>query len=173
MRYGSICEDLLFVQLKAKICRFKRIFSLILKIIQNSKGLGHKVLLFLASINILWDHVRSHTKFGPDRFSRLLVTKRKTYTLQGNVTSSIRNIPPPDKPTFRPTAISDLRQQFIFVLFEGQVRLKKFLGRAPRLGGRAPRLGGRALRPKVHLAAVKPRASRSDVKYSGFVVGHK
>ena len=37
------------------------------------------------------------------------------------------------------------------------------------LGGRAPRLGqvrGRALRPEVHLAAVKPRASRSDGRRS-------
>ena len=29
------------------------------------------------------------------------------------------------------------------------------------------------LRPQVHLEAVKPRASRSDVYYSGFVVGQK
>ena len=34
----------------------------------------------------------------------------------------------------RPTATSDLRQLFIFVLFEGYVRLRLFLGRALRLG---------------------------------------
>ena len=34
----------------------------------------------------------------------------------------------------RPTATSDLRQLFIFVLLEGQVRLRQFLGRALRLG---------------------------------------
>ena len=33
----------------------------------------------------------------------------------------------------RPTATSDLRQLFIFVLFNGQVRLRQFLGRALRL----------------------------------------
>ena len=38
---------------------------------------------------------------------------------------------------------------------------------------RQERLGGRALRPQVLLAAVKPHASRSDVKYSGFGVGKK
>ena len=44
----------------------------------------------------------------------------------------------------RYTATSDLRQLFIFVLFEGQVRLRQFLGRElhlGRLGGRAPQLG--------------------------------
>ena len=34
----------------------------------------------------------------------------------------------------RPTATSDLRQLFIFVLFEGQVRLRQFLCRALQLG---------------------------------------
>ena len=34
----------------------------------------------------------------------------------------------------RPTATSDLRQLFIFVLFEGQVRIRELLGRALRLG---------------------------------------
>ena len=34
----------------------------------------------------------------------------------------------------RPTATSELRQLFIFVLFEGQVRLREFPGRALRLG---------------------------------------
>ena len=34
----------------------------------------------------------------------------------------------------RPTETSDLRQLFIFVLFEGQVRLREFPGRALRLG---------------------------------------
>ena len=34
-------------------------------------------------------------------------------------------------------------------------------------------LGGRALRRQVHLAPVKPRASRSDVQYCGFGVGQK
>jgi len=29
------------------------------------------------------------------------------------------------------------------------------------------------MRPQVHLAAAKPRASRSDVKYNGFDVGQK
>ena len=34
----------------------------------------------------------------------------------------------------RPSATSDLRQLFIFVLFEGYVRLRQFLGRVLRLG---------------------------------------
>ena len=28
---------------------------------------------FLSFINLLWGHVRAHTKFGPDRFSRFNV----------------------------------------------------------------------------------------------------
>ena len=39
--------------------------------------------------------------------------------MNGNVTSPIRNIPPTELLTFRPTAISDLRQLFNLVLFEG------------------------------------------------------
>ena len=58
--------------------------------------------------------------------------------------------------------------------------LRQFLDRALRLGQtRGPsaaaidRLGGRALRLQVHIAAVIPRASRSDVYYRGFGVGQK
>ena len=64
---------------------------------------------------------------------------------------------------FRPTAISDLHQLFIFVLFEGiklGYRLRQLFW-AERRG--QDRLSGRALRPQVHVAAVKPRSSRSDV----------
>ena len=57
----------------------------------------------------------------------------------------------------RPTATSDLRQLFIFLLFQGLVRLRDFLGRAlrHRTGQRAERrgqdrLGGRLLRTEVH-----------------------
>ena len=60
----------------------------------------------------------------------------------------------------RPTATSDLRQLFIFVLLEGSVRLRQFLSRALRLGrargpSAAARTGGRALRPEVHLAGIR------------------
>jgi len=44
--------------------------------------------------------------------------------------------------------------------------LRQFLGIALRLdqaGGRAPWLGGGTLGPHVRIAAVKPRACRSDV----------
>ena len=76
---------------------------------------------------------------------------------------------PPVLLPIRSTVHSFLRQLFIFVLFEGYVRLRQFLGRALRLGrargpSAAARTGGRALRLEVHLAAVKPRASRSDVQ---------
>ena len=64
-----------------------------------------------------------------------------------------------DLPTFRPNAVSDPCQLFIFVLFEG-------LGVKTISGPSAAAMtcsGGRALRPQVHIAAVKPHASRSEV----------
>ena len=91
-----------------------------------------------------------------------------------------------DLQTIAPTAILDLRQLFIFVLFLSSVRLRSFLGRAlrlgPRLGGRGPRLG-QARGPGA--AATSPFSScktlcqqsrcvvqriwrRSEVEYSGF-----
>ena len=73
------------------------------------------------------------------------------YDQNGNVSSSIRNIPPTKLPTY--TAISDLRQLFLIVM------LRQFLGRALRLG----QTRGPALRPQVHIAAAIPRTSRSDV----------
>ena len=51
------------------------------------------------------------------------------------------------------------------------------LGQAKTISGSSAggldRLGGRALRLLVRIVAVKPRAIRSDVQYSGFGVGRK
>ena len=38
---------------------------------QKSNFDGGKFLKIWSSINLPWDHVMSHKKFGPDRFSRL------------------------------------------------------------------------------------------------------
>ena len=72
---------------------------------------------------------------------------------------------PSAKLHIRPTATSDLRQLFNFVLFEGQVRLcqvKTISGAsaAARTGQRAERRGqdrlvGRALRPEVQYSSCK------------------
>ncbi len=79
-------------------------------------------------------------------------------SLKGKVTSSIRNIS--EILNFRPYTASDLRELFYFLLFEGWFRFRQFLSRA-------------LLRPHVQLTALKPRASRSEVNYSGCGVGQK
>ena len=76
---GIISEHLPVVQnnnkSKKKVCVFHNIFSRIFKILQ-------KILKFWSFINLPWGHVRSHTKFGPDRSSRFDVywiqTNRQT-----------------------------------------------------------------------------------------------
>ena len=117
-------------------------------------------------------------KFGLRRISSHIRTKKEDITLRDTF-DTVMLIRSTAHPSYcpsallpiRPTATSDLRQLFIFVLFEGQVRLRQFLGRALGLGGRAPRLGqarGPGAQPEVHLAAVKPRASRSDGQQDGW-----
>ena len=55
-------------KLKQKIADFI-FFSWIFKIFQNSTFFGDTILKFWAFINLPWGHVRTHTKFGPHRFS--------------------------------------------------------------------------------------------------------
>ena len=100
----------------------------------------------------------------------------------GNVTSSIRNIPSTELLTTNfPTYcnIGPTPAVYFNILFEGQVRLRQFLGRALRLGRQGAerrnqnRLGGRALLPQVHITLQYHVLCRSDVQYSGFGVGQK
>ena len=54
-----------------KVPGFNNIFSRISKISQKSETFGYKFFsLFSTNVNLPWDHVRSHTKFGPNQFSR-------------------------------------------------------------------------------------------------------
>ena len=62
---------------------------------QKSNFDGGKFLKILSSINLPWDHVMSHKKFGPDRFSRFDV-----YWIQTN-----RH---PDKQTDKPNLYIDI-----------------------------------------------------------------
>ena len=81
---------------------------------------------------------------------------------------------------FRPTAISDLRQLFIFVLFQGcQVETISGLSDAARTGQGTERRGQDRPRGQVHIACCKTTCQqvgcvlqliwrRSEVEYSGF-----
>ena len=55
---------------KKKICGFSKKNAVDFQNFQKSNFDGGKFLKILSSINLPWGHVRSHKKFGPDRFSR-------------------------------------------------------------------------------------------------------
>ena len=138
------------------ITLLKRLVGYERYLVFNYLHVGYKTRFISPRWNVYWLTFKMGFMGEPVELRRNLI---------GNVTSSTQHPPywTSELLTFRPTAISDLSQLFIFVLFEGLVRLRQFLGWALRLGqARGPsdaaRTGyGLALQPKVHLAAVKPR----------------
>ena len=67
-------SSLVILSLTFKCCFFIVFF----RGFKKNENLQDKFFRFLLSINLFWDHVRSHRKFGPDRFSRFDVYWLKT-----------------------------------------------------------------------------------------------
>ena len=83
------CEHFLFVYIKKKNVKdFIKNF-VDFQNFQKSNFDGGKFLKIWSSINLLWDNMMSHKKFGPDRFSRFDV-----YWIQTNKQTNKH----PDKP---------------------------------------------------------------------------
>ena len=78
---GFISKHRLFVQYKPKTNKKFANFIIFFAHFQNftKKTFKHKFFKFWSFINLSWGHVGSHTKFGPDRFSRFDVYWIQTY----------------------------------------------------------------------------------------------
>ena len=119
-------------------------------------------------------------KFGLRRISSHIRTKKEDITLRDTF-DTVMLIRSTAHPSYcpsallpiRPTATSDLRQLFIFVLFEGQVRLRQFLGRALRLGwARGPSAAARTPARGPGAAARSPSSScKTTCQQVGWAVG--